>query len=136
MFKALSRLSFMLKEGLRQTIQAKGLSVAVIVIAAATLLQLSIFLGISKSFQYALTSVQEKLEMAVFLSPGASDNDVKVLQNYLAADPRVASVRVVTKEDAVREFRKDPKIDKMLQVLGENPLTDSLSVVLKAERAG
>ena len=49
----------------------------------------------------------------------------------LSSDTRVAAVKVITKEEALEEFRRDPEIDRMLQALGENPLTDSFSVVLR-----
>jgi cell division transport system permease protein len=131
-----SRLIFVLKEGFRQLIRSKGLSVAVIVVVAGTLFQLSVFLGISKVMESALRSASEKFEMVLFLSPDAQLSDRQRLESLLAADPRVASVKVVTKEEAVQEFRKDPDIDQMLQALGENPLTDSFSVILKKDAGG
>ncbi len=131
MIRFFPRLLFILKEGFRQTIQAKGLSVTVVVVAAATLIQLSIFLGISKALDNALASAQEKFELAVFLAPASNVTDRERLRGFLASDPRVASVKVVTKEEAFQEFRRDPKIARMIQALGENPLTDSLSVVLR-----
>ncbi|HEY5040133.1 MAG TPA: permease-like cell division protein FtsX [bacterium] len=130
-----SRLGFVLKEGFLQLARAKGLSVAVIVIVAATLVQLSLFLGISKVLDTALGSAREKFEMVLFLSPGADPTDRKRIENLLTADSRVASVKVVTKEEALQDFRKDPEIDRMVQALGENPLTDSFSVILKKDAA-
>jgi cell division transport system permease protein len=128
-----SRLFFVLKEGFFQLFRARGLSMAVIVIVAATLVQLSLFLGISRVLDHALTTAREKFEMAIFLTPSADEPDRRRIQNLLTADPRIASVKVVTKEEALEEFRKDPEIDQMLKALGENPLTDSLSVVLKQQ---
>jgi cell division transport system permease protein len=130
-----SRFGFVLKEGFLQLARAKGLSVAVIVIVAATLVQLSLFLGISKVLDSALGSAREKFEMVLFLSPGADTPDRKRIESLLTADSRVASVKVVTKEEALQDFRKDPEIDRMVQALGENPLTDSFSVILKKDAA-
>lgn len=129
----LSRIAFVLKEGCLQLLRARGPSMAIIVIIAATLIQLSLFLGISRVLDRALVSAREKFEMAVFLSPAADVSDRKRLQELLTGDPRVASVRVVTKEEAIEEFKKDPEIARMLQALGDNPLTDSFSVMLKKE---
>jgi cell division transport system permease protein len=129
----LARLIYVLKEGVLQLFRARGLSVAVIVIVAATLIQLFFFISISKVLDYALGSAREKFEMAVFLSPSADASDRRRLQESLTIDPRVASVKIVTKEEALQEFRKDPGIDRMLQALGENPLTDSLSVILRKD---
>jgi cell division transport system permease protein len=132
----LSRLAFVLKEGFLQLVRAKGLSTAVIVIVAATLVQLSIFLGITRVLDNVLGSAREKFELAIFLSPGADVSDRNRVLYLLNADPLVASVKVVTKEEAIQEFRKDPEIDRMMQALGENPLTDSISAALKQDAPG
>jgi cell division transport system permease protein len=129
----LSRLFFVLKEGFLQVFRARGLSAAVIVIVAATLLQLSVFLGISRILDRALSSARQKFEMVLFLSPSASPSDLERIKDEVSGDARVASVKVVTKEEALQDFRRDPQIDQMVQALGENPLTDSLSVVLKED---
>jgi cell division transport system permease protein len=131
----LSRFYYVLKEGSLQMFRSRGLSTAVIVIVAATLLQLSLFLGLSRILDRALSQAREKFEMALFLSPSADSSDLKRIEQNLSSDPRVASVKVVTKEEALEEFRKDPEIDQMLQALGENPLTDSLTIVLKKDVA-
>ena len=125
------RLFFVLKEGFLLLVRTRGLSTAVIVIVAATLLQLSLFLGITRVLDRALGSASEKFEMAVFFSPQADASDRKRVLELLSSDARVASVKIITKEQAADEFRKDPEIDRMLQALGENPLTDSFSVVLR-----
>jgi cell division transport system permease protein len=132
----LSRLAFVLREGFLQLIRAKGLSTAVIVIVAATLVQLSIFLGITRILDNVLGSAREKFELAIFLSSDADVSDRNRVLYVLNADPLVASVKVVTKEEAIQEFRKDPEIDRMVQALGENPLTDSISAAIKPEAAG
>ncbi len=131
-----SRLVFVLKEGFAHLFRSKGLSTTVIVIVASTLLQLSIFLGISRVLDNALVSAKEKFEMAVFLTSAADTTDLARIKDTLSAEPQVASVKVVTKEEALQDFRKDPDIDRMVQALGENPLTDSISVVLKKDAAG
>ncbi len=128
-----SRLIYVLKEGFLQLLRTRGLSTAVIVIVASTLLQLSFFLGLSRVLDHALGSAREKFEMAVFLTPAADASDRQKIQTLLLSDPRVASVRLVTKEEALQEFRKDPEIDQMVQALGENPLTDSFTVILRKD---
>lgn len=129
------RLLFVFKEGVLQLLRARGLSVAVVVIVAATLLQLSLFLGISRVLDHALGAAREKFEMAIFLAPSTGASDIKRIQGLLTSDPRVALVKLVTKQESLDEFRKDPEIDRMVQALGENPLTDSLTVILKKDAA-
>jgi len=132
----ISRLGYVIKEGFLQVIRAGGLSVAVVVIVAATLLQLSLFLGVSRVLDHAFSSANQKFEMAVFLSAATTQADTARIQDLLSHDARVASFQLVTKEAALQEFRKDPSIDQMVRALGENPLTDSFTVVLKNEATG
>jgi len=127
------KLLYVLKEGFLQLFRARALSAMVVLTVASTLLQLSFFIGISKVLENALGSAREKFDMVVFLAPSAEAPDLQRIQDLLGNDPRVDSVHLVTKEEAVSEFRKDPEIDRMLQALGENPLTDSLTVLLRKE---
>jgi cell division transport system permease protein len=127
------RLGYVIKEGILQVIRAKGLSVAVVVIVAATLLQLSLFLGVSRVLDHLFASNNQKFEMAVFLSASTTQADTARIQDFLSHDPRVDSAQLVSKEAALAEFRKDSTIDEMVKALGENPLTDSFTVVLKNE---
>jgi cell division transport system permease protein len=131
--KFISGLGYVLKVGLMQVIRAKGLSVAVVVIVAATLLQLSLFLGVSRVLDHLFASANQKFEMAVFLSASTTQADTARIQDFLSHDPRVDSAELVTKEAALADFRKDAAIDQMVKALGENPLTDSFTVVLKNE---
>jgi cell division transport system permease protein len=131
----ISRLGYVFKEGFLQVIRAGGLSAAVIIIVAATLLQLSLFLSVSRVLDHAFSSTHQKFEMAVFLSASAGRSDIGKVQTLLDQDPRVASSQLVGKDQALQEFRKDPAIDQMVKALGENPLTDSFTVTLKTETA-
>jgi cell division transport system permease protein len=131
----IERFLYVVKEGYLQVLRARGLSTAVVMIVAATLVQLSLFLGISRVLDHALSTASEKFEMAVFLSASALPSDIQRIQASLTADNRFAAVKLVTKETALQEFRKDPEIDQMVKALDENPLTDSFNVILKKEAA-
>ncbi len=127
------KLVYVFKEGLNNMIRFPGLSMAVVVIVGAAIIQLSVFLGLSRVLDNALLSARQKFEMAVFLAPATGPVDIQRLQTRLTNDPRVASVRIIGKDEALKDFRKDPDVDRMVQALGENPLTDTLSVILKKD---
>jgi len=129
----ISRLGYVFKEGFLQVVRAGGLSVAVIIIVAATLLQLSLFLGVSRVLDHVFSSTTQKFQMTVFLTATAGKSDVQDLQTALGKDARVESVQWVSKETALQEFRKEPAVDQMVKARGENPLTDSLTIALKAD---
>jgi cell division transport system permease protein len=67
----------------------------------------------------------------VYLHPDAGPSDRDRVRRILETDPKVASVKVVTKEESLEEFRHDPEVERMVKALGENPLNDSLSAALK-----
>jgi cell division transport system permease protein len=101
-------------------------------IIGAALLQVALVLLALRGFDRVLEAVQGRFEVTVYLSAAAKPDDRERVRQLLEADARVASVQVVTKEDALAEFRRDPDVDRIVQALGENPLTDSLSATLKA----
>jgi len=88
-------------------------------------------LGVSRVLDHLFASNNQKFEMAVFLSASTTQADTARIQDFLSHDPRVDSAQLVSKEAALAEFRKDSTIDEMVKALGENPLTDSFTVVLK-----
>ncbi|MGH7739409.1 MAG: cell division protein FtsX, partial [bacterium] len=133
---ALARFFYVLQEGIRQMARSKGLSVAVILIVAAALFQLSIFLVVDRVLDRALSTARENFQMVVFLTPKASGSDRDRIQALLNSAPQVDSVKLVTREAALNEFRQDPEINQMIQALGENPLPDSFDVTLKRDALG
>lgn len=136
MLKGFFKMAFVLKEGMVSLVRDKALSTAVVGIVAAALIQLAVVVGVTRALDRALVSAKDRFELTVFLSAGVSEADRQRVQDLLTGDARVASVNVLTREEALEEFRKDPDIKRMLEALGENPLTDSLSVVLKPEATG
>jgi cell division transport system permease protein len=126
------RLRFVLSEGWRRLRREKDRTWAVSGIVGAALLQVALVLLALRGFDHALEAVQGRFEMTVFLSSSAKPEDRERVRKLLESDTRVASVQVVTKEDALKEFRHDPDVDRMVTALGENPLTDSLSASLKS----
>jgi cell division transport system permease protein len=126
------RLRFVLTEGWRRLRREKDRTWAVSGIIGAALLQVALVLLALRGSDSALQAVQGRFELTVYLVADAGDADRERVRGLLASDPRVASVQVLSKEDAIEEFRHDPDVGRMLEALGENPLTDSLSASLKA----
>lgn len=130
--KAFPRLRFVLSEGWRRLRREKDRTWAVSGIIGAALLQVALVLLALRGFDRALEAVQGRFELTVYLTASAQPLDRERVQKLLEADSRVASVQVMSKEDALTEFRHDPDVERMVSALGENPLTDSLSASLKA----
>jgi cell division transport system permease protein len=69
--------------------------------------------------------------LRVYVAPDATDSQVQALQEKLAADPRVASVKLVTPEDALVEAKSRPGLGTLAGLTASNPFPSSLDVKLK-----
>jgi cell division transport system permease protein len=136
MLKGLFKVFFVLREGILAVVRGKGLSASIVVLVSAALLQMAVVAGVTRALDRALVSAKDRFELTVFLSAGAGEVDRTRVEDLLKGDARVASVSLLDKEQALADFRKDPDIARMLDALGENPLTDSLTVVLRPEATG
>jgi cell division transport system permease protein len=64
-------------------------------------------------------------QVSVFLRPEAKRADVDALAAALRANARVAKIRFVPREDALRELSAVPGMAEVLASLGKNPLPDA-----------
>jgi len=64
----------------------------------------------------------------VYLAPGATQDEVSQLETELDKLNSIASVRLVTADQALEEFRDDPGFAEVLAALNENPLPHTLIV--------
>ncbi len=87
------------------------------------------------ALQSVLTQLTEKVDVTVYFTTTASDEQIAQLQASLKALPEVASVSYVTREQALAAFQERHKNDQLtmqaLEQLGENPLGASLEVRAK-----
>lgn len=64
-------------------------------------------------------------QVSVFLRPEAKRTDADALGAALRADPRVAKLRFVPREDALRELNAVQGMPEVIAALGKNPLPDA-----------
>lgn len=65
-------------------------------------------------------------QVSVFLRPEAKRADANALAAMLRADARIAKVRFVPREEALKELSAVPGMPEVLASLGKNPLPDAL----------
>jgi cell division transport system permease protein len=70
-------------------------------------------------------------QLSVFLKLEAKRAEAEALGKTLRGDPRVASVRFVPKEEALKELSAVQGIPEVIAALGENPLPDAYVVVAR-----
>jgi cell division transport system permease protein len=64
----------------------------------------------------------------VYIADGATQNSIDALQARLKADPRVASVRYISADEALAEARTRPGLDGLAGLSSSNPFPASLDV--------
>jgi len=80
-------------------------------------------------------SVEQKVQIAIFIKDGAAEPDVTAAQQAIVADPLVLKVTYVSKEQALERFKKEMKdTPEIYRQLDNNPLPASIEVELKDPR--
>jgi cell division transport system permease protein len=73
-------------------------------------------------------------QISLFLAPEAKRTDAEALGARLKADRRLASVRFVPREQALRELASEHGLSEVIAALGRNPLPDAFVVSGKENR--
>jgi len=70
-------------------------------------------------------------QISVFLAPDAKRADAEALGKRLKADARIAQVRFVAREDALKEMSAVQGMGDLVAALGRNPLPDAFIVTAR-----
>lgn len=110
-------------------------SLAAVVIMTITLFVIAILLISGAALDVTLQQLTEKVDVNVYFSTDASEEQIQGVQRALEALPEVASVTYTSNEQALADFRERHKNDQLtiqaLDQLTENPLGASLAVRAK-----
>jgi cell division transport system permease protein len=114
------------------------LSIATTVIMSLTLLMMSFLYFANILGVQVLTSIEQKVDLSAVFKPEATSQQINILKQELESRQDVESVRVVTSEDALTQFRQrhadDPFIEESLKELEENPLPASIFIIATEPR--
>jgi cell division transport system permease protein len=84
------------------------------------------------NLQLALSSIEERVEIAVYLRDDARQSEIDLVLTELAAIPEVRTVTFVSKRDALARAQMElPEFGELFTDLEVNPLPQSLEVELK-----
>jgi cell division transport system permease protein len=128
------------KAWLRQHRQAFGLALSRL--ARTSGIASALVIGIALSLPAAGYAVLDSLrglsgrlavepQLSVFVRTDAQRAETEALARALRADPRVAKLRFVSREEALRELESVDGIAEVLAALGRNPLPDAFVVSAK-----
>jgi cell division transport system permease protein len=120
-----------IKAGFSSFIRNGWLSFASITIMVLTLITLSTFLIINMVLNTGIEAVQDKIDISVYLKDGIEQSKVIDMQNELADMGEIRSIKYISKQEALDNYREQNKDNpKLLESLSdsENPLPASLEI--------
>lgn len=107
-----------------------GLSSAMVGLA---LFVVGLFGVASYNLQLALSAIEERVEVVIYLRDDARQSEIDLLLTELADIPEVRLVHFVSKRDALERARIElPEFGELFSELDVNPLPQSLEVELRA----
>lgn len=113
------------------------LSIATTSIMVLTLFGLGFFMVINQISSDALSGIQDRVDISVYLKEGIEEGQVNDFIEYVKGVEGVRETNLITKEMALDKFKEtykdNPPIIQSLQVLDENPLPVTLTI--KAENS-
>jgi len=109
-----------------------GLSIATVFVLTITILLFSFVYFAQGGVNFIVDQIEDKIDVSVYLKPDITQDDLISLQESLEEMPEVKNVTVVSKEDALAEFRErhknEPEILESLEIVGTNPFYASLNI--------
>ncbi len=108
------------------------MSVAATLTVSLMLLLFAFFIVTDRGLQAAVSALESKVELVLFLDDAARPSDVLALKARIEKDPAVSRVDYVTKAQALERLRElaQRKEDFTLADIGTNPLPASLEIKL------
>ncbi|MEQ8329113.1 MAG: permease-like cell division protein FtsX [Longimicrobiales bacterium] len=108
-----------------------GLSAAMVALA---LFVMGLFGLAAYNLRLALSAIEERVEVVVYLRDDARQSEIDLAQTELANMPEVLGVRYVSKRDALEQAQRDlPEFGELFGSAGVNPLPQSLELELQPD---
>ena len=109
-----------------------AVSLAAVLSITLILVLAGVNLLVGHAFSQVLDGFRAKVsEISINISDDTPLQSVTAFQQQLAADPRVASVQFITKDEALSQFKSDPQNQILSQQIEGNPLDAKLDVRVK-----
>ncbi len=109
------------------------MSVASTLTVALMLVLLAFFVVTDRGLQSAVTLLEQKVELVLYLSDDAKISDILQLRSRIEKDPAVSRVDYVSKDDALKRFKElaaGREDIGPIEEIGTNPLPASLEIKL------
>lgn len=124
-----------LKSGFVSFWRNGSVSLASVLVMIVTLLVISSIIFIGAMMTSTLKSIESKVDINVYVTQSASDEDIASLQKSIKNLPEVLSVTFTSREEALNQFRQRHQDDELtlqaLDEIGANPLGASFNIRAK-----
>lgn len=121
--------------GLRGFYRNRTVSLSSIFILTITLSIITSFFLSRGIFDYTLDQIREKVDVRVYFTVDANEDQISDVKAKLLGLPQVKSVTYTSRDQALQEFKEKHSGDQLtlqaLDELGANPFGASLSIVAK-----
>lgn len=118
----MGKLWFFTGEALRAIRRNVAPTTAAVVTTVITAILIGVLVPIFQTAQSKSADVRSDLQIRTYLYDDATKAETAALQTKIEGLQHVKSVTLLTKADALAEFKKDFKRDDVLKELGKNPL--------------
>jgi cell division transport system permease protein len=111
------------------------LSFATITLLVITFISFNILLSLNYLAKKVTQNIENRIDVSIYFTPEATDEQVSGVKTFLESLTGVASVQLVSREEAIQQFRErhkdDAEILSSLDELDKNPL--GATVIVKAK---
>lgn len=122
----------MLRNGLNSFWRNGWVSFATVLVMVLALFVMGALLFSNVLLSSALSRLESKVDVSVYLKTDAAEDDIQNLLRSLSALPQIKEVEYVSREEALRKFKErhsdNELIARSLDELGENPLGASVNI--------
>ncbi len=121
-----------LKYGFQSFWRNGWLSMATVLVMVLALMTLEGLLLFDVMTSAAVTSIQDKIDIAVYFKRSSAEDDMLALKKAVEKLPEVKLVEYVSSDEALEDFKakhaNDPTINQALAELSQNPLLASINI--------
>ncbi|HET9963036.1 MAG TPA: permease-like cell division protein FtsX [Nitrospiraceae bacterium] len=128
------RVLYLLREAAANVLVNRTTTMVAVATTAFTFACVGVFLLLYVNLRAMALSLEQDIQVIVYLQDEASTQTVQDVEWVLKADRSIASLLYVSKEQALADFQKQfPADSHLLEGLGQNPLPASFVVTLTAD---
>jgi len=121
-----------LKTGYKIFFRNIALNTATVFVMTMVVLLITFIFLFNISSNILISSIEEKVDISVYLREDVLDEDALELKSVLVKIPEVKEVEYISREEALEKFierhKDDPILMESLTEVGKNPFLDSLSI--------